>query len=88
MYNRSEKTKRSAETTDTPSVSDINFGQDYVLEIHLADFRLYEVIRMSGRTNIPTHERLARIKDRYWERDWDIDRLLAAANRIYDESPQ
>lgn len=34
-----------------------------------------------------THERLARIKEKYWGRDWDLDRMLAAANRNYAEPP-
>lgn len=44
---------------------------------------------MSEETSTPTHERLARIKERYWGRDWDIARMLAAANRIHnDPSPE
>lgn len=34
-----------------------------------------------------THEQLARIKEKYWGRDWDISQMLAAANRNYEETP-
>jgi hypothetical protein len=47
----------------------------------------YEVMRMSEGTTTTTHERLARIKENYWDRDWDIARMLSAANRNYGEHP-
>jgi hypothetical protein len=47
----------------------------------------YEVMRMSEGTPTTTHERLARIKENYWGCDWDIARMLSAANRNYGEHP-